>query len=159
MHIEEEGGKWGDIKCKEKWSWVEARGESLSLLVKSYNGFDPAMRDMQNLFGGNRGQAVQMCAFLFLQSQAHQRVVSDLFLKFLQNILPLLLLSGVLAGECVEEVFPAIDGHAQPEGDVALESVLHAEERVLVGGAVLVNYLNFSRVGARFRLQRRDSLP
>jgi hypothetical protein len=105
----------------------------LGLLEKSYNGFDPAMRHVQNPFGGNGGQAVQMCAFLFLQSRTHQRVVSYLFLKFLQNIPALLLLAGVLAGECVEEVFPAIDGHAQSEGDVALESVLHAEQRVWLG--------------------------
>ena len=116
---------------------MNKNGGSSSQLVKSYNGPYPSMRDRPDPFGGNNRQALQIGAPLFLQPWVHQRVSSNLFLKFLEDNLPLRFLSVVLAGECVEEVSPAVDGHAQSKGDVALESILHAQEGVLLGDGYL----------------------
>lgn len=82
--------------------------------------------DRRDLPFRQSGQTLQVGILLFYQFFAECRSLPHLLFELGEDALAMLFLLGIFADQRVEDVLTPVDGHAQSEGDVALQSVLHA---------------------------------
>jgi hypothetical protein len=77
---------------------------------------------------------------LKIEFAIHDWVGFNLFFEFRENGLSFLPVSCILADQGIHHIFPAVDGHPQPEGDVIFQFIVHAQQCLYLTQNLLVNY-------------------